>query len=90
MGRIDKGVKCSVSGCSREAVRSLSTGKAKAAGLNVGSRERRVYVCREHYKEFKKKTKRTRLLISGVTAPKKGETHAYTAVTLQLYCLQTG
>jgi thymidine kinase len=58
MGRIDKGVKCSVSGCSKEAIRSLSTGKAKSAVLNVNSSEKRVYVCREHYKEFKKKTKK--------------------------------
>lgn len=58
MGRIDKGVKCSVSGCGMEAVRSLSTEKARSAGLNVGSNEKRVYVCKEHYKVFKKKTKK--------------------------------
>ena len=62
MGRIDKGVKCSVSGCSMEAVRSLSTGKARSAGLNVGSNEKRVYVCKEHYKEFKKKTKKDKTI----------------------------
>jgi thymidine kinase len=57
MGRIDKGVKCSVSPCGKEAIRSLPTEKAKSAGLNVGSGEKRAYLCREHYKEFKKKTK---------------------------------
>lgn len=62
LGRIAKGVKCSVSGCGREAVRSLSTGKAKSSGLNVNSNEKRVYVCKEHYKEFKKKTKRDKVL----------------------------
>jgi thymidine kinase len=62
MGRIDKGVKCSVSGCSREAVRSLSNDKAKAAGLNVGSDKKRAYLCREHYKEFKKKTKKDKTI----------------------------
>ena len=62
LGRIDKGVKCSVSGCSRDAVRSLSTEKAKSAGLNVGSGQKRVYVCREHYKEFKKKTKKDKTI----------------------------
>jgi len=45
-----------------EAVRSLSTGKAKSAGLNVGSNEKRVYVCKEHYKEFKKKTKKDKTI----------------------------
>ena len=62
MGRIDKGIKCSVSGCSREANRSISTQKAKSAGLNVGSKEKRVYLCREHYKEFKKKTKKDKTI----------------------------
>jgi len=62
VGRIDKGVKCSVSGCSSEAIRSLSTGKAKSAGLKVGSSEKRVYACKEHYKEFKKKTKKDKTI----------------------------
>ena len=62
LGRIAKGVKCSVSGCGKEAVRSLSTGKAKSAGLNVSSNEKRVYVCKEHYKEYKKKTKKDKVL----------------------------
>jgi thymidine kinase len=62
LGRIDKGVKCSVSGCGREAVRSISTDKAKSARLNVSGSERRAYLCKEHYKEFKKKTKKDKLV----------------------------
>jgi len=62
VGRIDKGVKCSVSGCGREAVRSISAEKARAAGLNVGSGEKRAYICKEHYKEFKKRTKKDKTL----------------------------
>jgi thymidine kinase len=62
VGRIDKGVKCSVSGCGREAARSISAEKARAAGLNVGSGEKRAYICKEHYKEFKKKTKKDKTL----------------------------
>lgn len=62
MGRIDKGVKCSASGCGSEAERSISTDKAKHAGLNVGSGEKRVYLCHEHYKEFKKKTKKDKVV----------------------------
>jgi hypothetical protein len=61
LGRIDKGVKCSVSGCSKEAIRSLSTGKVRSAGLNVGTSERRSYLCKEHYKEYKKKTKKEKM-----------------------------
>ena len=62
MGRIDKGVKCSISGCGRDAVRSLSVEKVRSAGLNVGSSERRAYLCKEHYKEFKKRTKKDKQL----------------------------
>jgi hypothetical protein len=61
LGRIDKGVKCSVSGCSQEAVRSLSAEKVKAAGLKVTG-EKRAYLCKEHYKEYKKKTKKDKQL----------------------------
>lgn len=62
LGRIEKGEKCSVSGCGREAVRSISADKVKATGLNVGSTEKRSYICKEHYKEFKKKTKKDKTL----------------------------
>jgi thymidine kinase len=62
LGRVDKGVKCSVSGCSREAIRSLSAAKVRSAGLNVGGSERRAYLCKEHYKEYKKKTKKDKQL----------------------------
>ena len=62
LGRIDKGVKCSVSGCKNEAARSISTEKAQSAGLKVGSGEKRVFLCKDHYKEFKKKTKKDKTL----------------------------
>lgn len=62
MGRVSKGVKCSVSGCSREAARSLSAEKVRSAGLNVSSDERRAYLCKEHYKEYKKKTKKEKMV----------------------------
>jgi thymidine kinase len=62
LGRIDKGEKCSVSGCGKEAARSISADKVKATGLNVGSAEKRAYICKEHYKEFKKKTKKDKTL----------------------------
>ena len=62
MGRVDKGVKCSVSSCARDAVRSLSTEKVKSAGLSVGSDQRRSYLCKEHYKEYKKRTKKDKQL----------------------------
>ena len=61
MGRVDKGVKCSVTGCGKDAVRSLSSQKVKAAGLKIGN-EKRAYLCKAHYKEFKKKTKKDKQL----------------------------
>lgn len=61
VGRVSKGVKCSVTGCSNDAIRSLQTDKVKNAGLKV-SESRRTYLCKEHYKEFKKETKKDRAL----------------------------
>ena len=61
MGRIDKGVKCSVSGCEKDAVRSIAAGKVTVAGLKIDA-ERRAYLCKGHYKEFKKATKKDRTL----------------------------
>jgi hypothetical protein len=62
LGRVDKGVKCSVSGCSKEAIRSLSLEKVKPSGLNVSAEGRRAYLCKEHYKEYKKRTKKDKQL----------------------------
>jgi hypothetical protein len=61
LGRVDKGAKCSAISCGKKAVRSLSAEKVKAAGLRVGS-EKRAYLCKEHYKEYKKKTKKEKQL----------------------------
>jgi hypothetical protein len=62
LGRIEKGEKCSVKGCNLEAARSLNADKCKAAGLSVSSADNRAYICKEHYKEFKKKTKKDKTL----------------------------
>ncbi|MGA3191379.1 MAG: hypothetical protein ABSD73_02570 [Candidatus Bathyarchaeia archaeon] len=61
LGRVAKGVKCSVSGCGQDAVRSLSAEKVRFAGLRVGS-EKRAYLCKQHYKDYKKKTKKDKQL----------------------------
>lgn len=58
MGRISKGVECSVSGCSKKAVRSLSVARVKSAGLKIDSGGRRAYICKKHYRDYKKKTKK--------------------------------
>ncbi|MHC1586361.1 MAG: hypothetical protein ACXQTV_02300 [Candidatus Hecatellaceae archaeon] len=62
MGKTSQGVKCSVEGCQNPAVRSLSAEKVASAGLKVSSSGRRVYLCKEHYKQFKKLSRREREL----------------------------
>jgi hypothetical protein len=59
LGRIEKGEKCSV--CGNIAIRSISAEKVKAAGMKAGN-DKRAYLCKEHYKEFKKKTKKDKIL----------------------------
>ncbi|HIE14710.1 TPA: hypothetical protein EYP70_05500 [Candidatus Bathyarchaeota archaeon] len=61
MGKIDKGVRCSVISCEDEAVKSLPIEKVMAAGLKVRG-SKRAYLCKEHYKEFKKATRKERML----------------------------
>jgi len=60
MGRVDKGVNCSVDSCGNQAERSMSGTKASMApDLGLGG-SKRVYLCRDHYKEWKKLTKEDR------------------------------
>lgn len=59
LGRIEKGEKCSV--CGNVAIRSISAEKVKAAGMKAGN-DKRAFLCKEHYKEFKKKTKKDKIL----------------------------
>ena len=61
MGRITKGVTCSVKNCDKDAVRSIAREKASAAGLKV-EETKRSYLCRDHYKEYKKGSKKDKLL----------------------------
>ena len=61
MGKIDKGQSCNVSGCSAVAIRSISPEKVAHAGLSIGN-ARRAYLCKTHYKEFKKLTRKDRQL----------------------------
>ena len=60
LGRVAKGIDCSVVGCDKQAIRSLSSEKVSTAGLKVG-RGRRAYLCKMHYKEYKRRTKREKM-----------------------------
>lgn len=56
MGRVKKGEACSVIGCGKAAIRSLSPSYArilKDAGIEVNESDR-LYLCEEHYKRLKK------------------------------------
>jgi hypothetical protein len=61
MGRIDKGVNCSIQGCSQTAQRSMSGSKASMAlNLDLDSTSKRIYLCKAHYREWKKASKNER------------------------------
>jgi hypothetical protein len=61
MGRVSKGVNCSVQDCDETAERSMSRNKASmSAHLDLDGTNKRVYLCRMHYKEWKKSTKEDR------------------------------
>jgi len=57
LGKVAKGVKCSVVGCKEDAVRSISLEEVSRAGLKA-SASGRGYLCKSHYKELKKKLKK--------------------------------
>lgn len=61
LGKVGKGVNCSVSDCRNAAERSISKEKMSGSGLKV-SGERRVFLCHDHYKIWKKSTKKDREL----------------------------
>jgi thymidine kinase len=55
---------CGVQGCGKEARRSLSTKKVKEAlpDLKLIGDPRRTHLCKDHYRQFRKKTKKEREL----------------------------
>ncbi|MBS7655646.1 hypothetical protein KEJ50_04000 [Candidatus Bathyarchaeota archaeon] len=62
MGKVKKGVQCSVSNCNKPAVKSVSKEKLSEFKLSSTSMTGRAYLCEEHYKMFKKKTKKMKKL----------------------------
>lgn len=62
MGKVGKGVGCDVAGCKNQAERSLSRAEMSNSGLTLSGEGRRAYLCREHYKAWKKATKKSRTL----------------------------
>lgn len=62
MGKVERGVKCSVEGCAEDAERSISRDKLSDTSLKVFGEGKRVYLCSQHYKLWKKTTKKDREL----------------------------
>jgi hypothetical protein len=55
---------CEVLNCTKPAERSVSAESAKSAGLKYEEGLKRVHLCKEHYRQFKKETKQDRVLES--------------------------
>ncbi len=53
---------CVVKGCSNPAERSLSRAQLGRSGLSIATEGRRVYLCRDHYKDWKKTSKKEKSL----------------------------
>jgi hypothetical protein len=59
-----EGEACQVKGCGQTAERSVSGESAREAELSVEEGLKRVHLCKDHYKQYKKKTKQDRVLES--------------------------
>jgi hypothetical protein len=55
---------CEIQGCAKSVERSVSAENAKSAGLKYEEGLKRVHLCKEHYRQFKKETKKDRILES--------------------------
>ena len=58
---VEQARKCDIQGCKADAERSISGKKIEKAGMSLsGDPSKSAHLCREHYKEFKKKTRKDR------------------------------
>jgi hypothetical protein len=58
MGKVDKGIACSVQGCDQIALRSMSGSKAAMAiDLMINSSNKRFYICSQNYKDWNNASK---------------------------------
>jgi hypothetical protein len=55
---------CEIQNCTKPAERSVSAENAKSAGLKYAEGLKRVHLCKEHYRHFKKETKKDRVIES--------------------------
>ncbi len=63
MASSNDGPVCVISGCESKAERSITAKKVLESGLSLKEGSgRKAALCREHYREFKKATKKDRVL----------------------------
>lgn len=55
---------CDVKGCGKPAERSVSGESAREAKLSVEEGLKRAHLCKDHYRQYKKSTKKDRKLDS--------------------------
>jgi len=63
MGKIRKGVKCSIQGCEEKAVRSIPVAQFNQVRSQLKLKanvQSRAYLCEKHYKAIRKELKRLR------------------------------
>ena len=60
MGKIQKGIVCSVDNCDNSAIRSKSKKSIDSDILSISSDANKAYLCKTHYKDWKKATKDSR------------------------------
>ncbi|MBN1110270.1 MAG: hypothetical protein JXA45_05865 [Methanomassiliicoccales archaeon] len=58
----ERNKQCDVKGCGSEAERSVSGEAAVDAGLKVDEGKKRVHLCKEHYREYKRSSRKDRQL----------------------------
>ena len=58
----EEAARCAIDGCSAPAVRSLARSEVRKAFPMLAEAGRRAPLCREHYKEYKKSTRKEREL----------------------------
>lgn len=49
--------RCGVKGCDKESERSISMEAATKAGMDMKEGQKRAHLCKDHYKEYKKRSK---------------------------------
>jgi hypothetical protein len=54
--------RCDVEGCTADAERSISGKKVESAGLKIADPSQSAHLCKEHYKAYKKATKKDRTI----------------------------